>query len=88
MKKPSQKIKSKKIKDFLREGKNLSNIDISSLNKSFPEGFLVDNNGYNDHIVSLSYRGKRIAIFNSTKIVVEKINNRIKEFQRNRHKNK
>jgi len=87
MRRQSQMIKSKKIRDLLMKGKCLSNIDISSLNESFPEGFLIDNNGYDDQNVSLTYRGKRIAIFNSTKIVVEKINETIKEFRKNKHKN-
>ena len=84
--KVSQRIKSKKIKDLLMKGKSLSNIGISALNKSFPEGFSLDDNGYEEDIVSLFYMGKRIATFNATKVMVETINNRIKKFRKNKHK--
>jgi hypothetical protein len=86
MHKQSQKIKTKKIKELLMKGKSLSNIDIPSLNESFPEGFLLGDNGHEEDIVSLFYMGKRIATFNATKVMVETINNRIKRFSKNKHK--
>lgn len=86
MLKPSQIKKSKKIREFL---KNSGNVSLSE--KSYPEGFSVDDDGYEDHNVFLFYRNKKIAVFNATKVMAETIDDKIKEFQkkrRNRHKNR
>jgi len=87
MRKQSQMMKVEKIKNLLMKGKSLSNISISALNRSFPEGFSLDDDGYEEDIVSLYYMKKRIATFNVTKVIVETINNRIEKFRKNKHKN-
>ena len=83
MSKVSERTKLRKIKDFFKEKESPNNINMLSLEESFPEGFWIDGE---EDIVSLFYIEKRIATFNSTKIVVKTINDKIKEFQKNKHK--
>ena len=65
---------------------------INTIGRSLPDGFSLERNGHDDHVVSFSLfykrrsEKRRIAVFSITKILAEKINEKIKRFRKNNHK--
>lgn len=97
MKTLKQIEKSKRVINLLSKKGNPKLINdiaklISDINKSLPNGFSLDRNGRDDRVVSFSLfyrersRKKRIAVFCVTKILAEKIDDKIKKFRKNKHK--